>query len=140
MKCIIEAIRVKALGIPLIPLHPSSTPEAPNSADDPTPTESFLTHKMKEKLEKVILDHPIPHQPTRTNVVTEDQVPRSRLFGAYCRRGCGVTLSTYKYPKLVGLIGKATHLAKKVEVLTRTVRLVHKNEEDLVEIEADQKH
>eukprot|EP00971_Amphidinium_carterae_P134799 2671392-Amphidinium_carterae.2 len=51
--------------------------------------------------EKVVLLHRLPNQPTRTNVITEDQVPRSRLFGAYCVRGTGVTLSTIRYPEVV---------------------------------------
>eukprot|EP00971_Amphidinium_carterae_P277977 5518156-Amphidinium_carterae.2 len=51
--------------------------------------------------EKIVLLHRLPKQPTRTNVVTEDQVPRSRLFGAYCVRGSGVTLSTIRYPEVV---------------------------------------
>eukprot|EP00971_Amphidinium_carterae_P218514 4337276-Amphidinium_carterae.1 len=49
--------------------------------------------------ERIILAHRIPMQPTRTNVVTEDQVPRSRLFGAFCTRGCGITQSTNQYPQ-----------------------------------------
>eukprot|EP00971_Amphidinium_carterae_P181014 3590835-Amphidinium_carterae.1 len=51
--------------------------------------------------EKIILAHRIPKQPTRTNVVTEDQVPKSRLFGAFCTRGCGITQSTVRYPQVV---------------------------------------
>eukprot|EP00971_Amphidinium_carterae_P092024 1821984-Amphidinium_carterae.1 len=57
-------------------------------------------HKLRT-LERTILSHRIPKQPTRTNVVTEDQVRRSRLFGAFCTKGCGITQSTTQYPQVV---------------------------------------
>eukprot|EP00971_Amphidinium_carterae_P252801 5019086-Amphidinium_carterae.3 len=34
-------------------------------------------------------------------MMTEDQVPRSRLFGAFCTRGRGITQSTTQYPHIV---------------------------------------
>eukprot|EP00971_Amphidinium_carterae_P032229 635041-Amphidinium_carterae.1 len=56
------------------------------SEDEPSALVT-LTPTVFSSLENTILSHPIPLQPTRTNVVTEDQVPRSRLFGAFCTRG-----------------------------------------------------
>eukprot|EP00971_Amphidinium_carterae_P048595 957772-Amphidinium_carterae.1 len=62
-----------------------------------------LTHP-EEAYPAVILDHAIPLQPTRTNVIAANQTPRSRLFGAFTVRGSGVTQATYRFPKVLEAI------------------------------------
>eukprot|EP00971_Amphidinium_carterae_P263535 5228263-Amphidinium_carterae.1 len=77
------------------------SPKTVAVADRTTPEFSPSLVQRLSTPEKIILDHQIPKKPTRTNVVTEDQVPRSRLFGAFCTRGCGITQSTTQYPQVV---------------------------------------
>eukprot|EP00971_Amphidinium_carterae_P032539 640725-Amphidinium_carterae.1 len=74
----------------------------PASGEPPSRTDAHASVAIRiATLEKLVLAHKLPKQPTRTNVVTEDQTPRSRLFGAYCTRGTGITLSTTRYPSIV---------------------------------------
>ena len=40
---------------------------------------------------QVLLDHALPLMKHRTNVVTEQYIPRGRLFGGYATRGQGIT-------------------------------------------------
>ena len=58
---------------------------------------------------QVLLDHALPLSKHRTNVVTEQYVPRGRLFGGYATRGQGITHSTYRFAEVV----EATHLITK---------------------------
>eukprot|EP00971_Amphidinium_carterae_P351625 6492197-Amphidinium_carterae.1 len=53
---------------------------------------------------EVSLDHVIPLQPTRTNVITESQTPRRRVFRAFTVRGSGVTQATYCFPQVLKAI------------------------------------
>ena len=53
---------------------------------------------------QVLLDHALPLSKHRTNVVTEQYIPRGRLFGGYTTRGQGITHSTYRFTEVVEAI------------------------------------
>ena len=48
----------------------------------------------------VLLSHTLPKSRTRTNVVTTDDTPRGRLFGAYTTRGVGITHAIFRFPEV----------------------------------------
>ena len=50
---------------------------------------------------RVIMDHSLPKSRTRTNVVTDEYIPRGRLFGGYTTRGLGITHATLRFPEVV---------------------------------------
>ena len=50
---------------------------------------------------RVITDRSLPKSRTRTNVVTEEYVPRGRLFGGYATRGLGITHATLRFLEVV---------------------------------------
>ena len=58
---------------------------------------------------QVLLDHTLPLSKHRTNVVTDQYVPRGRLFGGYTARVQGITHSTYSFAEVV----EAIHLIAK---------------------------
>ena len=54
---------------------------------------------------QILLDHTLPLSKHRTNMVTEQYVPRGRLFGGYTTRGQGSrTHSTYRFAEVVEAI------------------------------------
>ena len=52
----------------------------------------------------VLLKHKLPKARQRTNVVTQDYMPRGRLFGGYTTRGEGVTMASYRFPEVISAI------------------------------------
>ena len=50
---------------------------------------------------RVVMDHSLPKSRTRTNVITEEYIPRGRLFGGYTTRGVGITHATLRFPEVV---------------------------------------
>ena len=51
-----------------------------------------------------LMNHSLPKSPQRTNVITADFTPRGRLFGAFARRGLGITHASIRYPDVLNAI------------------------------------
>ena len=62
-------------------------------------TSSMIDPESIEDDIRVLMNHSLPKSPQRTNVITADYTPRGRLFGAYTRRGLGITHASLKYPR-----------------------------------------
>ena len=67
-------------------------------------TSSMIDPESIEDDIRVLMNHSLPKSPQRTNVITADYTPRGRLFGAYTRRGSGITHASLKYPDVLNAI------------------------------------
>ena len=84
--------------------HPHCT-DLLQSIDFGCHTSSFTIDldSVKSSIDTLLL-HRLPKARQRTNVVTPDYVPRGRLFGGYTTRGEGVTIASYRFPRVVSAI------------------------------------
>ena len=91
-----------------LPLTSSTAPELCHSpsVNSTLLTTSGIDHDLfaledVQSSVQVLLDHTLPLSRHRTNVVTEQYIPRGRLFGGCTTRGQGITHSTYRFTEVV---------------------------------------